>query len=155
MQEIALKLFSKILTRNFDPYEGFRQAYSRPGPFTAIPSICNQRSLVYPKRESNAEKAFCLINDKMTIKWLLDECLTTTWQLPNDCLTIVWWLILILLVTKYIDDKIAIINYATSRFALIGVKLSCKVIQFCFFIRNWMSNSISGKCTKILNSSYR
>ena len=23
----------------------FRQAYSRPGPFTAIPSICNQRSL--------------------------------------------------------------------------------------------------------------
>ena len=34
-----------MLTRNFDPYEGFRQAYSRPGPFTAIPSICNQRSL--------------------------------------------------------------------------------------------------------------
>jgi hypothetical protein len=33
------------LTRNFDPDEEFRQVYSRPGPFTAIPSICNQRSL--------------------------------------------------------------------------------------------------------------
>ena len=30
---------------DINPYEGFRQAYSRPGPFTAIPSICNQRSL--------------------------------------------------------------------------------------------------------------
>ena len=39
---IHQKLFSKILTRNFDQCEGFRW---RPGPFTAIPSICNQRSL--------------------------------------------------------------------------------------------------------------
>ena len=40
------KYFSKIWTRNFDHYEEFRQSYSRPGPFTAIPSICSQRSLI-------------------------------------------------------------------------------------------------------------
>ena len=40
------RFFGYLDTRNFDPYEGFRQAYSRPGPFTAIPSICNQRSLI-------------------------------------------------------------------------------------------------------------
>ena len=32
-------IHQKVIFRNFDPYEGFRQAYSRPGPFTAIPSI--------------------------------------------------------------------------------------------------------------------
>ena len=44
------KYFSKILTRNFDHYEGFSQNYQRPGPFTAIPSICNQRSLHKAKK---------------------------------------------------------------------------------------------------------
>ena len=39
------KYFSKILARNFDHYEGFSQNYQWPSPFTAIPSICNQRSL--------------------------------------------------------------------------------------------------------------
>ena len=40
------KYFSKILNRNFDHCEGFSQNYQRWRPFTAIPSICNQRSLV-------------------------------------------------------------------------------------------------------------
>ena len=39
-------IHQKVIFKNFDPYEGFRQAYTRPGPFTAIPSICNQRTLV-------------------------------------------------------------------------------------------------------------
>ena len=39
------KYFSKILTRNFDHYEGFSQNYQGPCPFTAVSSICNQRSL--------------------------------------------------------------------------------------------------------------
>ena len=39
------KYLSKILTRNIDHYEGFSQNYQRFRPFTAILSICNQRSL--------------------------------------------------------------------------------------------------------------
>ena len=39
------KYFSKLLTRNFDHYEGFRQYYIMIGSFTAIPSMCDQRSL--------------------------------------------------------------------------------------------------------------
>ena len=46
------------MTRNFDPYEGFRQAYSRPRPFTAIPSICNQRSLGHLSRYLKFEIRF-------------------------------------------------------------------------------------------------
>ena len=38
-------IHKKVFFKNFDHYEGFSQNYQRPGPFTAIPSICNQRSL--------------------------------------------------------------------------------------------------------------
>ena len=56
------KYFSKIWNRNFDHYEGFRQSYQMIGPFTAIPSICNQRSLTHPyiwalKRPLKAQRA--------------------------------------------------------------------------------------------------
>ena len=44
------KYFSKFLTRNVDHYEGFRQYFIMIGSFTAIPSICNQRSLVEPTK---------------------------------------------------------------------------------------------------------
>ena len=36
----------KVIFKIFDQ-KGFRQVYGRPSPFTAIPSICNQRSLLY------------------------------------------------------------------------------------------------------------
>ena len=42
------KYFSKILNRYFDHCEGFSQNYRRWRPFTAIPSICNQRCLGHP-----------------------------------------------------------------------------------------------------------
>ena len=44
------KYFSINLTRNFDHHEGFRQYFIMIGPFTAIPSICNQRSLLRPTK---------------------------------------------------------------------------------------------------------
>ena len=39
------KYFSNFLTRNFHHYEEFKQSYKMIGPFTALPSICSQRSL--------------------------------------------------------------------------------------------------------------
>ena len=52
------RFFGYLDTRNFDPYEGFRQAYSRPGPFTDIPSICNQRSLANSTTSANFRPFF-------------------------------------------------------------------------------------------------
>ena len=43
------KYFSKLLLRNFNHLQGFRPVYIMSGPFRAIPSICNQRSLNGPK----------------------------------------------------------------------------------------------------------
>ena len=40
-------ILSNFLSRNFHHYKGFRQSYQMIDPFTNIPSICNQRSLVY------------------------------------------------------------------------------------------------------------
>ena len=40
------KYFSKILLRNFHRFQGFRRSFLMSGPLRAIPSICNQRSLV-------------------------------------------------------------------------------------------------------------
>ena len=49
------------MTRNFDPYEGFRQSYSRPGLFTAILSICNQRSLDNGKQMAQLRRLHLLM----------------------------------------------------------------------------------------------
>jgi hypothetical protein len=46
MKLFIWKYFSKILVRNFNYLQSFRPAHIKSGPFRAIPSICNQRSLV-------------------------------------------------------------------------------------------------------------
>ena len=42
---IHLEVFFKLFNRNFDHYEQFRQSLLMIGPYTAIPSIFNQKSL--------------------------------------------------------------------------------------------------------------
>ena len=43
----------------FDHYEGFRQYFIMIGPFTAIPSICNQKSLYKtPIKDPNTAMGF-------------------------------------------------------------------------------------------------
>ena len=44
-ETIHQKVFFKNFDQKFFHYEGFCQNYQRPGPFAAIPSICNERSL--------------------------------------------------------------------------------------------------------------
>ena len=44
-ETVLLKIFFKNLLRHFNHLQGFRPAYIMSGPFRAIPSICNQRSL--------------------------------------------------------------------------------------------------------------
>ena len=57
------KYFSQILLRNVHQFQGFRQAYKRPGPLRAIPSICNQRSF---SRVPNKWTGCLLENEKQS-----------------------------------------------------------------------------------------
>ena len=65
------KYFSKILTRNFDHYEGFRQSYQMIGPFTAIKSICNQTKdffqLKFMKTEENFYRIISMTESSLSL----------------------------------------------------------------------------------------
>ena len=51
--KLSMRKYFSNLTRNFDNYRGFRQSFIMVGPFTAIPSIGNQWSLIRATPISN------------------------------------------------------------------------------------------------------
>ena len=55
------------MLRNFNYLQGFRLAYIMSGPFRAIPSICNQRSLHY-LRHFNQSRTKGIFNKMKTNK---------------------------------------------------------------------------------------
>ena len=77
------KYFSKILTRNVDHYEGFWQSFTMIGPFTAIPSICNQRSLLYSNKISKRGYSLLLSRHKSRENYnylfTAKQCQSTAW----------------------------------------------------------------------------
>ena len=73
------------MLRNFHQFQGFRQSFIISGPLRAIPSICNQRSLVQDEKMDFWEKTFMdeeltFINVVSKLYKIINGCTTEEWK---------------------------------------------------------------------------
>ena len=78
------KYFSKSLLRNFHQFQGFRPSFLMSRPFTAIQSICNQRTLVQDEKMDFWEKTF------MDEELIFMNVVSKLYKIINGCTTEEW-----------------------------------------------------------------